>query len=196
MNAYCLLSRQNTPEEELAQDGCLAREAHMALRIREAAQQHSKVLVVAGGFHIWGLLHGPAQPPERKKLPEKDQSVYPMRYTMPAADALSGYASGMPSPGFYASVWTALHAGAPEQVWDQVVLDYLVRTGRKLRSDGATISAFDEICALQQARGLADLRQKPGPGLYELQDAVLSAITDMSVLFAAYHNYELQQLVK
>ena len=175
VNAYCLLSRQNTPEEELAQDGCLAREAHMALRIREAAQQHSKVLVVAGGFHIWGLLHGPAQPPERKRLPEKDRSVYPMRYTMPAADALSGYASGMPSPGFYASVWTALHAGAPEQVWDQVVLDYLVRTGRKLRSDGATISAFDEICALQQARGLADLRQKPGPGLYELQDAVLSA---------------------
>ena len=175
VNAYCLLSRQNTPEEELAQDGCLAREAHMALRIQEAAQQHSKVLVVAGGFHIWGLLHGPAQPPERKRLPEKDQSVYPMRYTMPAADALSGYASGMPSPGFYASVWTALHAGAPEQVWDQVVLDYLVRTGRKLRSDGATISAFDEICALQQARGLADLRQKPGPGLYELQDAVLSA---------------------
>ncbi len=175
VNAYCLLSRQNTPEEELAQDGCLAREAHMALRIQEAAQQHSKVLVVAGGFHIWGLLHGPAQPPERKRLPDKDQSVYPMRYTMPAADALSGYASGMPSPGFYASVWTALHAGAPEQVWDQVVLDYLVRTGRKLRSDGATISAFDEICALQQARGLADLRQKPGPGLYELQDAVLSA---------------------
>ena len=30
----------------------------------------------------------------------------------------------------------------------------------------------------------------------EQQDAVLSAITDMSVLFAAYHNYELQQLVK
>ena len=30
----------------------------------------------------------------------------------------------------------------------------------------------------------------------EQQDAVLSAITDMSVLFAAYHHYELQQLVK
>ena len=175
MNAYCLLARQNTPEEELTEDGCLAREAHMALRVREAAEQFSKVLVVAGGFHIWGLLHGPAQTPERGTLPEKDQSVYPMRYTMPAADALSGYASGMPSPGFYASVWAALHAGAPDQVWDQVVLDYLVRTGRRLRGDGATISAFDETCALQQARGLAELRQKPGPGLYELQDAVLSA---------------------
>ena len=176
VNAYCLLSRQNTPEEELAEDGCLAREAHMAQRIREAAEQHSKVLVVAGGFHIWGLLHSPAQPPERRPLPEQDQAVYPMRYTMPAADALSGYASGMPSPGFYASVWAALHTGVPaDQVWDQVTLDYLVRTGRRLRAGGAAISAFDEICALQQARGLAQLRQKPGPGLYELQDAVLSA---------------------
>lgn len=175
VNTYCLLSRQNTPEQELIEDGCLAREAHMALRIREAAEQYAKVLVVVGGFHIWGLLHSPAQSPENKKLPENAQAVYPMRYTMPAADALSGYASGMPSPGFYASVWTALHSGAPEQVWDQVVLDYLVRTGRKLRSDGATISAFDETCALQQARGLAELREKPGPGLYELQDAVLSS---------------------
>ena len=175
MNAYCFLSRENTPEQELMEDGCLAREAHMASRIREAAEQYSKVLVVAGGFHIRGLLHSPSQPPEHKKLPEKAQAVYPMRYTMPAADALSGYASGMPSPGFYASVWAALHDEAPEQVWDRVVLDYLVRTGRKLRSDGAAISAFDETCALQQARGLAQLRQKPGPGLYELQDAVLSA---------------------
>ena len=175
MNTYCLLSRENTPEEELMEDGCLAREAHMALRIREAAEQYGKVLVVAGGFHIRGLLHSAAQPPEHRKLPEKSQAVYPMRYTMPAMDALAGYASGMPSPGFYANVWAALHDEAPEQVWDRVVLDYLVRTGRKLRSDGATISAFDETCALQQARGLAELRQKPGPGLYELQDAVLSA---------------------
>lgn len=175
VNAYCLLSRQNTPEEELTEDGCLAREAHMALRVREAAEQYRRVLVVTGGFHIWGLLHSPLQPLQHKRLPESTQAVYPMRYTMPAADALSGYASGMPSPGFYASVWTAIHEGPPEQVWDRVVLDYLVRTGRKLRSDGAAISAFDEICALQQARGLAELRQKPGPGLYELQDGVLSA---------------------
>lgn len=175
VNAYCLLARQNTPEQELMEDGCLAREAHMALRIREAAEQYARVLVVAGGFHIWGLLHSPAQPPERQKLPEQSQAVYPMRYTMPAADALSGYASGMPSPGFYASVWAALHTEARPQAWDQVVLDYLVRTGRRLRADGAAISAFDEMCALQQARGLAQLRQKPGPGLYELQDAVLSA---------------------
>lgn len=173
MNTYCLLSRQNTPEAELQEDGCLAREAHMAMRIREAAGQYRRVLVVAGGFHIWGLLHpAPAvKPPSR--LP--NQSVYPMRYTMPAADALSGYASGMPAPGYYAQLWAALHCQSPEEAWNGVTLDYLVKTGRRLRRAGDTLSAFDEICAFQQAKGLAALREKPVPGLYELQDAVLSS---------------------
>ena len=37
MNTYCFLSRQNTPAVELEEDVCLAREAHMARRIQEAA---------------------------------------------------------------------------------------------------------------------------------------------------------------
>ena len=175
MNTYCLLSRQNTPEVELREDGCLAREAHMARRVQEAAGQYRRVLVVAGGFHIWGLLHpDPSHLPART-LPAGAQPVYPMRYTMPAADALSGYASGMPAPGFYAQVWQALHGDQPERAWSDVVLDYLVRTGRRLRRDGDTISAFDETCAFQQAQLLAQLREKPEPGLYELRDAVLSS---------------------
>lgn len=173
MNTYCFLSRQNTPAVELEEDGCLAREAHMARRIQEAAARYDRVLVVAGGFHIWGLLH-PGQEPPRPALPASAHAVYPMRYTMPAADALAGYASGMPSPGFYASVWTALHGDRPRQAWTDTVLDYLVRTGRRLRKDGTLISAFDETCAFQQAQMLAQLRDKPAPGLYELQDAVLS----------------------
>lgn len=172
MNTYCLLSRQHTDPAALEEDGCLAREAHMAERIRDAMKVCKKVLVVAGGFHIWGLLHPQTVAAAYVQLPPDTQSVYPMRYTMPAADALSGYASGMPAPGFYADVWLAMHEeGDP---WDRVILDYLVRTGRTLRRKGATISAFDETCALDQARGLAALRDKAAPGLYELQDAVLS----------------------
>lgn len=174
MNTYCLLSRQDTPRVELEEDGCLAREAHMAQRIREAARTHSRVLVVAGGFHIAGLLN-PQEPPKLKKHPKLIQSVYPMRYSLPAADALSGYASGMPSPGFYDLLWQELHGESPEKAWETVILDHLVRTGRKLRSMGETISAFDETCAYQQAMGLASLREKRSPGLYELQDAVLSS---------------------
>lgn len=172
MNTYCLLSRQHTPREELEADGCLDREAYMAGRIREAMKTYKKVLVVAGGFHIWGLLHPEDRKAPMGKLSGDAQSVYPMRYTMPAADALSGYASGMPAPGFYDALWKALHEEG--DAWERVILDDLVQTGRKLRRRGATISAFDESCALAQARGLAQLREKSAPGLYELQDAVLS----------------------
>lgn len=174
MNRYCQLARQSTPAQQLREDGCLAREAHMAKRIREAAEQYRRVLVVTGGFHIEGLLH-PEQEALLPALEKNSQSVYPMRYSLPAADALSGYASGMPGPGYYADVWAALHTETPEQAWERVTLDYLVRTGRRLRKNGDTLSAYDETCALQQARMLAQLRDKPAPGLYELRDVVLSS---------------------
>ena len=100
MNTYCLLSRQNTPEMELREDGCLAREAHMARRIREAAAQYSRVLVVAGGFHIWGAaasgFFGRAAPPAAGICPVcLSHAVYHAGYRC----SLSGYASGMPAPG-------------------------------------------------------------------------------------------------
>ena len=178
MNAWCLLARENTPLEELLADGCLAREAHMALRIREAGQSCGRLLVVAGGFHLWGLLHPEKEPDERPGIPKDSQTVYPVRYSEPAADALSGYASGMPAPAFYRKLWQQLHTeedAGPERAWDSVLLDTIVRCGRRLRAGGETISAYDEICALRQARGLAALRSKAAPGLYELQDSVLSA---------------------
>lgn len=172
MNIYCQLTRENTPEPELWEDGCLAREQHMAMRIREASGQYRRVLVVAGGFHISGLLN-PREEAAAPALPEKGvQEVWPMRYTMPGLDALSGYASGMPSPGFYHRVFGRLHQTADP--WDSVVLDYLVETGRMLRKQGYGISTSDEINAMEQAAGLALLRDKAGPGLYELQDGVLS----------------------
>ena len=177
INAWCLLARENTPRWELEADGCLAREAHMAQRIREAGQSYGKILVVAGGFHLWGLLHPEEGPKERPRIPEDSQSVYPVRYSEPAADALSGYASGMPAPAFYRKLWKRLHDPGTDgaTAWDSVVLDTIVRCGRRLRAKGETISAYDEQCALQQARGLATLRNKVAPGLYELQDGVLSA---------------------
>ncbi len=177
INAWCLLARENTPRWEMEADGCLARESHMARRIQEAGQSYGKILVVAGGFHLWGLLHPEEEPEERPRMPKDSQSVYPVRYSEPAADALSGYASGMPAPAFYRKLWKRLHEEGTNgaSAWDSVVLDTIVRCGRRLRAKGETISAYDEQCALQQARGLAALRNKEAPGLYELQDGVLSA---------------------
>lgn len=149
----------------------------MARRIREARQSYGKILVVAGGFHLWGLLHPETEQGERPPIPKDSQTVYPVRYSEPAADALSGYVSGMPAPAFYRKLWERLHTDGADaaETWDSVVLDTIVRCGRRLRAKGQTISAYDEQCALQQARGLASLRNKEAPGLYDLQDAILSA---------------------
>lgn len=177
VNTWCLLARENTPRQEMEADGCLARESHMARRIREATRSYKKILVVAGGFHILGLLHPENEQKDSPNISKDSQTVYPVRYSEPVADALSGYASGMPAPAFYRKLWQQLHTDrtSTTEAWNSVVLDTIVRCGRRLRAKGEIISAYDEQCALQQAQGLATLRNKAAPGLYELQDSILSA---------------------
>lgn len=210
---YCKLARENTPQEMMQEDGCLAREAHMAARVVQWVQEHhaagkeaaqakghrQRILVITGGFHTpaiaerlsdkqWEktkrmaekLAAGKATDGKHNKVPEKDQSVYLMPYSMEAADALNGYASGMPYTGFYQKVWEGLAAqenggGQEDGPYSRAVLDLLVASGKEVRSKEGSLSTYDEICAWQMAQGLCELRGKPQPGAYELQDAVLSS---------------------
>jgi hypothetical protein len=53
---YCRHIRETTAAEDMAVDGTLAREAHMADRIRQArVDGPGPVAVIAGGFHIRAL---------------------------------------------------------------------------------------------------------------------------------------------
>ncbi len=177
---YCGLARENTPRESMEEDGCLAREAYMAERIREHAKRlagtEGKVLVVTGGFHTPGLkalLAGEEERKKHDKVPEKDQGVYLMPYSMEAADALNGYASGMPFTGFYQKIWDRTNES--ETPCEDAVLDMIVAAGKETRRKEGYLSTYDEICACAMARGLAGLRGKQEPGAYELLDAVLSS---------------------
>ncbi len=186
---YCTLARADTPEEELIQEGCLAREAFMASQIVQRAKAgktipdgesgagQGGIFVITGGFHTPALqalvIEGKKKEAARTRIPSDDQEVYLMPYSMEAADALNGYASGMPYPGFYQKIWQGLGGnGAP---YHDAVLDFIVSTGKAARKKGEMLSTFDDICAMQMAEGLAALRRKPEPGAYELKDAVLSA---------------------
>lgn len=189
---YCGLARENTPAEVMEEDGCLARERHMAARILEyAGKTKGTVAAVTGGFHTPGLKalleqegtkgskknrEKAEQAPEKKveKISEKDQGVYLMPYSMEAADALNGYASGMPYPGFYQKIWEGLRESAPSPYGD-AVLDMIVTAGKETRRKEGYLSTYDEICACSMARGLAELRGKREPGAYELLDAVMSS---------------------
>lgn len=186
MLAYCGLTREHTPREELEEDGCLLRERYMAGRIAEAAPSFQRILVVTGGFHAAGLkellkwqgnrLVYTGKAVKCHSFGDGEQGVYPLAYSMEAADALNGYASGMLSPGFYQQVWEQLcEKGVQGRVYEEAVLNQLVRTGRQARRKKESISSYDVICALSMARGLAALRGKREPGLYELFDGALSA---------------------
>lgn len=189
---YCALARENTPRESMEEDGCLARERFMAERIREWAEKSAPtgkvVLAVTGGFHTPGLKALLEAHPEENASPEKAGSgksrassdasetkgdAYLMPYSMEAADALNGYASGMPFSGFYQRVWEELQE--TETPYESVVLDMIVTSGKETRRKEGYLSTYDEICACAMARGLADLRGKCQPGAYELMDAVLSS---------------------
>lgn len=199
MLTYCILSRKNTSQEELLEDGCLLRERYMAEQIVKASGEHHRILVVTGGFHSYGLFEllsrqtdgsyvYTGEPVKLHSRVEDHQEVYPMAYSMEAADALNGYASGMQSPGFYHQVWKNLHEmnfskpqeqkeeeAAASGAYEQTVLHFLAAAGRQARRKEENVSSYDEICAFSMARGLAALRGKQEPGLYELRDSATSS---------------------
>lgn len=177
--AYCFFSRQDTPSEVLQADGTVAREAVMAAAIRETLDRGSAgdarpVLVVTGGFHSVVLpeLVSHLPPPPKRHTPITRQSCL-TRYTFAQLDALSGYAAGMPQPGYYQSVWESLQQNddAPLKA---VALQMIVRLGQAARSRdlAASISVADEIAALEQALRLAQIREHPGPSREDIWDAI------------------------
>ncbi|MDE7183959.1 MAG: hypothetical protein K2O40_05660 [Lachnospiraceae bacterium] len=143
-----------------------------------------RILVVTGGFHTPGLRERLSDEQWQETVrhakniehyvPGQDESVYLMPYSMESADALNGYASGMPYTGFYQKIWEGI-ACQIQNPYEEAVLDFLIAAGKAVRREDGVLSAYDEICAWQMAQGLCSLRGKPQPGAYELQDAVLSS---------------------
>ncbi|MEI4804014.1 DUF5682 family protein [Bacillus sp. FJAT-51639] len=164
---YCYYTRADYTREMLIEDGCMAREIHMAKEIEKARKAYDKVLVITGGFHVKGLLELEG---EKKKLSKSPLSAtyaktYLMPYSFLESDQTRGYESGMPAPAFYQHIWENRDKAAAEQ--------FMIRVARQLKTEG--ISIADEIEAARMIRELALLRGKMQPGLYELMDAVHSA---------------------
>ena len=165
--------REATPRDEDFAANC-RRERYMAGQIAKARQAGGRVLVVAGAFHIRGLLEELRAPTAEPLLPHDTAAVasYLMPYTFAEADTKSGYSSGMPFPAFYQSVWEKLKKGE-QDAFGSTILEYIVKTARYIRRT-QPISLPDEINALQMAKSLAALRDKPSPGVWELLDGVRS----------------------
>ncbi|WP_018783373.1 DUF5682 family protein [Bacillus sp. 95MFCvi2.1] len=173
---YCYYTRADYTQEMLTEDGCEAREIHMAKEIEKARKVYDKVLVITGGFHVKGLLELEGK---KKKLSKSPLSkAYAKNYLMPysflESDQMRGYESGMPAPAFYQHIWENRDEAVAEQ--------FMIRIARQLKAEG--ISMADEIEAARMIRELALLRGKMQPGLYELMDAVRSAFVKGEIFSA------------
>ncbi|MEN1936499.1 DUF5682 family protein [Paenibacillus sp. 102] len=170
---YCYYTRADYTQEMLTEDGCEAREIHMAKEIEKARKVYDKVLVITGGFHVKGLLEleGKQKKLSKSPLSKTYAKNYLMPYSFLESDQTRGYESGMPAPAFYQHIWENRDEAVAEQ--------FMIRIARQLKAEG--ISMADEIEAARMIRELALLRGKMQPGLYELMDAVRSAFVKSEI---------------
>ncbi len=169
------------PEEHVGVEDA-RRERFMAAQVRRTlATVDGPVVVVTGGFHTEGLrrlLHDDAQAAPAEALPEPragDGRVVALTpYSYAALDALTGYAAGMPNPGFYDLVWRArtTDAGADERPADVA----LARIVARLRELDQPVSPADLIGLRVTAEGLAALRGHAEVWRRDLVDGIRGAL--------------------
>ena len=157
--AYCEAARASATPEELAADGTLTRERAMVAAVAERAGQ--RLVVVTGGFHSVVLAETEPGMPKPVKAKPDDAVTVLMRYGFRQLDRLNGYASGMPSPGFYQHAWGGGDAA-----------ELYAELGRKL--DG--IGVADVIAAADQCRRLAGLRGHATATREDFLDGVRSSL--------------------
>lgn len=177
--SWCAMARLDYEPEVLEAELSLPRERHMAAHIRRWRNEvKGPIVVVTGGFHTPELVaQWQKAKPSRAPATTRDGAAdaWLIRYSFERLDALNGYASGMPSPGYYQQVWERLEAGETNP-FTAVTLDSLTRFARQTRVQDqvdAVSTALVQAAAAQAMR-LAALRGNAGPGRQDLLDAIRS----------------------
>lgn len=157
------------------------REAFMASQIQAArAKWGSPVLVVTGGFHSYALFariegvefEAEVAAPEKAAPPVPTEAGIALTpYSYERLDALTGYNSGMPSPGFYHRVWRDR-----EHRRQHTHRALLAEAARELREEKQSVSSADLIAAQTLAQGLAELRGHAAVWRNDLLDGITGAL--------------------
>ncbi|MGO1080096.1 DUF5682 family protein [Inquilinus sp. CA228] len=158
----------------------VAREAHMRLKIRQALKDgDGAIAVVVGAWHVPVLRRKTAAAEDRailKDLPKAKVEVTWVPWTDTRLATASGYGAGVPSPGWYAHLWS-LYDGAREAVApDAFAATWQAKVAGLLRGEGYPAATASVIEAARLAVGLAAIRGQPVPGLAEMRDATLAAL--------------------
>jgi hypothetical protein len=166
-----------------ASEGDAAREEFMARFIAHvhATDPGAGVLVVCGGWHAPVLARrwpvAPAEPPDPRAFsglepegPPDREGIYLVPFSFRRLEALGGYASGMPSPGFYQAVWEEGPRSGAARMFERAV--------RTLRGRKQAVSVADSIAASTLVESLRRLRDHACPLRTDVLDGLASTLVD------------------
>lgn len=143
------------------------REAWMREAIREAQSQgFERISVVCGAWHAPALSEMPPAKDDAallKGLPKTKVQATWVPWTYGRLCFASGYGAGMESPGWYHHLWTTSDRA--------VAVRWMARVASLLREQDMDASSAHVIEAVRLAESLAALRERPLPGLPELDEA-------------------------
>jgi hypothetical protein len=152
------------------------REKVMAEHIAAAARdvgENDAIVVVCGGFHKPALEResrgAKAEWPGVPALPDGARAgSYFVPYSLRRLDSFAGYASGMPSPGFYQAVWEE----GPERAAEKMLFFAI----QHLRKKKQRVSPADAIAASSLAHGLRAIRAHEVLARIDVLDGLAGAL--------------------
>jgi hypothetical protein len=148
------------------------REAWMRQTIRVAQNEgFERIAVVCGAWHAPAFveLGGAKQDAALLKgLPKIKVQATWVPWTHGRLAYRSGYGAGIESPGWYEHLWLTGAAGCAP---GEVLARWMTRVARLLRAQDLDASSAHVIEAVRLAEALAALRDRPLPGLPELNEA-------------------------
>jgi hypothetical protein len=151
------------------------REAHMRQCIRAAQKDgHQRIAVVTGAWHLPALRENvPAKADAAllKGLPKVKVLSTWVPWTYRHLTRASGYGAGIASPGWYEHLWNTHDAPGRRAI------GWLARVARLMRERELDCSSAHLIEAARLAHTLAALRERPAPGLPELDEASRTVLT-------------------
>jgi hypothetical protein len=148
------------------------REAWMRQTMRVAQKEgYERIAVVCGAWHAPALVDLASERADMallKALPKIKVQATWMPWTHGRLSYRSGYGAGIESPGWYEHLW---HTGAAGCTPTEVTARWMTRVARLLRAHDLDASSAHAIEAVRLAEALAALRDRPLPGLPELNEA-------------------------
>lgn len=148
----------------------------MRTTIRKAQSEgFQRIAVVCGAWHSPVLANMPRTAEEDaatlKGLPTVKVQATWVPWTHGRLSYYSGYGAGIESPGWYQHLWATA-----DDTTEDVTIRWLSRVAHLLREQDLDASTAHVIESVRLAEGLATLRERPLPGLPELNEATLSVL--------------------